>query len=117
MAKRTLTKTERLNRDRLIRNLQALEDESRIDDLLRDLVPDAWRTLEDDVDVRERKVQITLRLDESVAKFFRAYGPGYQARINRVLATFAQMRIARAELFDRQRVADLEWLREMERRE
>jgi hypothetical protein len=57
-------------------------------------IPAAWDTLERDVDVVEKKVQITIRVDESVAKFYRGMGQGYQARINRVLATFAQMRIA-----------------------
>lgn len=39
-------------------------------------------------------MHVTLRLGESVVKFFRAMGPGYQARINRVLNSYAQMKIA-----------------------
>lgn len=95
------TQKGRIARDRMLRNLRALEDESVVEDLIRDQCPDAWRTLEEDVDVRERKVQITLRLDESVAAFYRAMGRGYQGRINRVLATYAQMRIAKANMFER----------------
>ena len=47
------------------------------------------------------KTKITLRLDESVAKFFRAMGPGYQARINRILGTWAQLKIGEALEWDR----------------
>ena len=39
-------------------------------------IPDAWDTLERDVDVTEKRVKVTLLLDESVAKFFRAQGQG-----------------------------------------
>jgi len=87
-------KTKRLTMERLMLNLRALENEETLALAIRDLTPEAWDTLEADVDVEEKKVRVTLRLDESVAKFYRAMGRGYQARINRVLATFAQMRIA-----------------------
>ncbi|MFQ6552971.1 BrnA antitoxin family protein [Aestuariibius insulae] len=89
-----MTKTERLAREKLV-NLM-LEDSL---DVVMDpryvagRVPEAWHTLERDLDVTEKKVKGTLYLDESVAKFYRAMGQGYQTRINRVLATWAQMRI------------------------
>ncbi len=89
------TKTERLFHERFIRNLRAYEDEGTLEFEMRDKIPEAWVTLEYDVDVTERKVKISLRLDESVAKYYRAMGIGYQARINRILATYAQMRIAK----------------------
>ena len=41
----------------------------------------------------EEKVKVTLRLDASVARLFRAMGKGYQARINLILSSYAQMRI------------------------
>ncbi|WP_348540471.1 BrnA antitoxin family protein [Shimia sp. R9_3] len=44
--------------------------------------------------MQERKEKVTLYLDKSVARFYRAMGKGYQARINRLLATWAQMKIA-----------------------
>lgn len=95
------TRTQRLARQRLTLLLYGL---SRDDDWLGELqrlIPDAWRTLEVDVPVTEKKEKVTLRLDESVAKFFRAMGPGYQARINRLLATYAQMRIAEVYKLER----------------
>lgn len=67
------------------------------------VIPETWATLEDDVDVTERKVKITLRLDESVVKFYRAMGGGYQARMNRVLQTYAQMQIAQVRWFEGER--------------
>ena len=89
-----MTKAQRLAADKLELLLLKAEGEPGLTRLIRDQVPEAWHRLETDLDVREKKVHLTLRLDESVAKFFRAMGPGYQARINRVLATYAQMKIA-----------------------
>ena len=93
MAKTPYTQKEaRAGLSQSLRDLDAAPEDGA---LIRAHCPDAWRTLEEDVDVRERKTHVTLRLDESVAAFYRAMGPGYQARINRVLKTYAQMRIAR----------------------
>ncbi|MEL7025634.1 MAG: BrnA antitoxin family protein [Pseudomonadota bacterium] len=69
----------------------------------RQVIPEAWATLEDDIDCEEPKVKVTLRMDASVAKFYRAMGRGYQARMNRVLATYAQMQIARVTWFEGER--------------
>lgn len=92
-----MTKAERMARQGIIRFLQ--EETLGKSDLsveMREKVPLAWHTLEHDLDVEEPKIKITLRLDESVAKFYRAMGPGYQARINRILALWANMKIAEA---------------------
>ena len=62
---------------------------------LREEVPEAWHTLEYDLDVAEPKVKVTLWLDKSVATFFRGMGKGYQARINRILALYAHLKIGR----------------------
>jgi uncharacterized protein (DUF4415 family) len=88
-----LTKTERIARSKLFRHLWESRADA-LDDSLETEVPDAWHTLEADVDVTETKVKVTLYLDRSVARFFQAMGTGYQARINRVLATWAQLKIA-----------------------
>lgn len=89
------TRTQRLAHDRLLSALMDAEWEGLepYTDLARQ-IPEAWDTLERDVDVWEPRVKVTLMLDASVAKFFRAQGQGYQGRINRVLATYAQMKIA-----------------------
>lgn len=69
-------------------------DDDGLARLIRDHVPEAWHVLEMDLDVEEPKDKVTLYLDRSVAKTFRAMGAGYQARINRILATWMQMKIA-----------------------
>ena len=94
LSKKSLTKTERIARDRLKHNMYWLEEDHFLADRLRYIVPDAWHTLRTDVDVEEPKEKVTLYLDRSVVKYYRAMGKGYQARVNRILATFAQASIA-----------------------
>lgn len=92
-----MTKAERIARDKLMQFL--FEETHQRDDIslsLRKKVPEAWHTLERDLDVIEDKEKITLRLDRSVARFYKAMGPGYQARISRILALWANMKIADA---------------------
>ncbi len=59
-------------------------------------VPEAWLTLEMDLDVAEPKEKVSLYLDKSVAQMFRRMGAGYHARINRILATWVQMKMSEA---------------------
>lgn len=94
------TKTERLAEQRFRRSLRMLENDDIMDDYLDRNIPCAWATLERDIDVTEKKIKITLRLDESVVKFYRSMGNGYQARMNRILATYAQMRISQCHKHD-----------------
>ena len=88
------TKTERIAREGLMKNLIHLNRDGWISSMIEDEIPDAWHTLEADLDVAEKKEKVTLYLDRSVARAFRAMGTGYQARINRLLATWVQMKIA-----------------------
>lgn len=60
---------------------------------LRDEVPDAWHLIEADLDCFAPKQKMTLYLDAPVAKMFKAMGRGYQARINRILGTWMEMKI------------------------
>jgi uncharacterized protein (DUF4415 family) len=91
--KKQITKAERLARDRLAYHLWRMNTDVDVLDIdLRENVPDAWHTIEDDFDCEEAKVKVTLYLDQSVAKVFRAMGRGYQARINRILQTWIQHR-------------------------
>lgn len=89
-----LTKTQRLARERLLHDLIHLSRDDWVSATLADVVPDAWHTLEVDLDVEEPREKVTLYLDRSVARFYRGMGHGYQARINRLLRTWAQMKIA-----------------------
>ena len=91
------TKSERLARERLYKNLKELQHDDALTFIVKEDVPEAWHTLSLDLDVTEKKIKITLLLDESVAKFYRCEGRGYQARINRILGTYAQMKMANLE--------------------
>ncbi len=95
-----MTKTEQIARDGLMKNLIHLHRDSWLTSSLRDEIPDAWHTLEADIEACEPKQKISLYLDRSVVKFYRAMGHGYQARINRLLATWAQMQIAKEVKLD-----------------
>ena len=106
------TKTQQMHLERLMLNAQHLESEDLSDYDIRHLIPVAWDTLERDVDVNEKKVKITLRLDESVAKFYRAMGEGYQTRMNRILATFAQMRMGQVTMENERVAAEMRKIRE-----
>ena len=110
---RTVSKTRQLHIERTLLNIAHLKEESVFDYHVQAQVPEAWDTLEQDVDVEEKKIRITLRLDASVAKFYRAMGKGYQARINRVLATFAQMRIAQVKRLNEMMEEELAKIGEM----
>lgn len=92
----TYTKSQRIARQKFGCYMWLAQWEDEIDVQLRDQVPRAWHRLEHDLDVSEPKMKVTLRLVKSVAKFYRAMGQGYQARINRILATYAQLQIVGA---------------------
>lgn len=89
-------KTKRLAEARLRQLLfqGTYDDDTTFLEMARRQVPGSWKTLEMDVDTDEPKEKITLYLDRSVARMYRAMGAGYQARINRILATYMQMKIA-----------------------
>jgi uncharacterized protein (DUF4415 family) len=65
-------------------------------------VPEAWHTLEVDVDVEAPKEKVTLYLDRAVIAIFRRMGKGYQARINRILETWVQMKMAEKVQFQKE---------------
>ncbi|WP_417259431.1 BrnA antitoxin family protein [Celeribacter sp.] len=96
-----LTKTQQRAIDRLQRHAERLGEHAPLDWDVSQIVPEAWATIEEDFEVHEPKVKITLRLDESIAKFFRAQGHGYQTRINHILGTYAQMKIAEVNITNR----------------
>ena len=89
-----MPKGERLARQKLLRFLYEEKMVMYVDAELRGRVPDAWHVLAHDLDVSEPKEKVTLWLDRSVVKFYRAMGRGYQTRMNRILGTYAQMEIA-----------------------
>ena len=87
-----ISKSEKLARRRLVYHLW-LASEDRVPMYeVREEVPDAWQMIEADIDCHAPKQKVTLYLDAPVAKAFKAMGQGYQARINRILATYLEMK-------------------------
>ncbi|MFQ1702523.1 BrnA antitoxin family protein [Loktanella agnita] len=110
-----MPKAERIARQKMIRYLYEESIESADIALeIRDKVPLAWHTLEHDLDVVEPKTKITLCLDASVAKFYRAMGPGYQARISRILGLWANMKIGQALQMEEAMMAQLKRLNDQD---
>lgn len=100
-ASRGETRAQRYARERMTLHLYGISRDDQLCYTIRDLVPEAWATIEADIPVFEPKVKMTLRVDESIAKFYRGMGKGYQGRINRILGTYAQMRISEVEAFEK----------------
>lgn len=58
--------------------------------------PKEWHEVWEDQDKRDVKRQrCTVSFDADVVKFFKAMGPGYQPRMNRVLRAFMYFRLAK----------------------
>ena len=91
-----MSKTERLNLFYGVDALRMIEHD--IHDRLWDIngCPPEWHEIWHDENRRDSKSQrVNMRLDADVVKFFKALGPGYGPRINRVLRAFMHMRLAR----------------------
>ncbi|MBU2981905.1 BrnA antitoxin family protein [Lentibacter algarum] len=71
----------------VIDELKQLQDDLRSTWLDRSL-PEGWSGLEQAAVTTRKKERITIRLDEDMLKWFRAQGPGYQVRINRILRIY-----------------------------
>lgn len=94
-------KSKRLAEERLRFLLyHATGDDNTFLERARREIPEAWMTLELDLETHEPKEKVTLYLDKSVVKMFRAMGHGYQARINRVLETYLQLKISENIAFE-----------------
>lgn len=87
--------------------LKRLRLDMRIDyELLQmETIPPDWHRVEDAVPVRPKRVRINASYDEDVARFFRAMGQGYQARMNAVLRAY--MLAVKARVIESQR--NLDW--------
>ncbi len=59
----------------------------------RRLLPEEWRRAFEAEPVKG-KTRVTLRLDEDLVRFFRAFGPGWQGVLNRVVRAFVKARLA-----------------------
>lgn len=93
LALRPKTKARRRAEDAMYEALFFMRKGDMIERTVREEVPDEWHLLEFDYDVTEKKEKVTLYLDRSVARCFKAMGKGYQERINALLRTWVQMKI------------------------
>ncbi|MCB1353175.1 MAG: BrnA antitoxin family protein [Rhodobacteraceae bacterium] len=88
MTERKRTRREERSYTQLMMELDELETWLRQSRLKDRHIPDAWYHIERDMPARQKKVRITAAFDADVARWFRSYGPGYQARMNAVLRAY-----------------------------
>ncbi len=88
MVERKRTRAEARNYVELIHELESLEAWNETRKIKDGQIPDAWREIARDRALPKRKTPVTLRVDEDVAKWFRALGQGYQTRMNQVLRAY-----------------------------
>ena len=112
-------KTRRLAEGRLnkLLFLHAMEGEQTFLETARREIPEAWHTLEMDVEAEGPKEKVTLYLDRAVLRMFRSMGKGYQARINRILETWLQMKMAEKACFQKEVMEAVEVARTDAKRE
>lgn len=107
------TKTQLLAEDRFHHLIAKywLMDDTRFLERARYEIPEAWLVLEQDIEVEAPKEKVTLYLDKAVIAMFRKMGKGYQARINRILETWMQMRMSGKMALRRSIIEQLEQAR------
>ena len=81
------TQGQRDARAQMMHELERLQRELS-DTWLDQSLPDDWSGLEWEAPVERHKTRVTLRLDSDMVRWFPKLGPGYQARINRVLRIY-----------------------------
>lgn len=91
-----MTKPERLNFMYAVDAMQMIEKD--LHDVMWDRrgCPPDWHDIWEDKDRRDaRRTRCTVGFDADVVRFFKAMGPGYQHRMNRVLRAFMHFRLAK----------------------
>ena len=91
-----MTKTERLNYMFGVEALMMVEEDLLDVMWAHQGCPPDWHHVWADRDRRDgKRTRCTVAFDADVVKFFKAMGPGYQHRMNRVLRGFMHMRLAK----------------------
>ena len=93
---KTMTKADRMHWRYGVDAIKMVEYE--LHDYLRkfDALPVEWHGIWEDDDRRgDKRAKVTANFDADVVKFFKALGPGYQHRMNRVLRAFMHFRLAK----------------------
>ncbi|MCT4610948.1 MAG: BrnA antitoxin family protein [Pelagimonas sp.] len=91
-----LSKSERLNWMYGVDAMKMIEEDlHKVLGTLRQC-PREWHHIWEDEDRRDSKrTRCTVAFDADVVKFFKAMGPGYQKRMNRVLRAYMHFRLAK----------------------
>ena len=79
--------TRQTARQQMMHELEALQDDL-MDNWLDKSLPEDWTGLEIQNPVPCHKTRVTIRLDSDMVRWFRKLGPGYGARMNRVLRIY-----------------------------
>ncbi len=105
MPSRKRTKTEEQAHTDLLLNL--MEQRLWMEDfrLKDDFIPPEWNQMDDIAPVAPKKTKVTLRLNDKTLRWFRAMGPGWQTRADKVLETYMLAVVSR-EVRTRR---DLDW--------
>jgi len=76
--------------------LLSLEESAFNKVALGQVIPPEWEELENDRDPAwQKKVKVTMWVDEGVAKYFKSLGPGYTTKMNWALRAYVQFRMAK----------------------
>lgn len=89
-----MSRTERIARQNFSRDWYVLEQMDLDLETMRAKLPEDWHLVEHDLDLNEPKQKVTLYLDRSVARSFKAMGKGHQGVMNRVLHSWMQAKAA-----------------------
>lgn len=81
------TRSETQSHAEMMIELMDIETDIRNRHLKRTIMPEDWSTIAAERPV-PKKARMTTLVDEDVLRWFRRHGPGYQARVNRVLRAF-----------------------------
>ena len=91
-----MTKTERVNYNHAIDALRMIEHDLHSVLLEARMIPAEWHEVAQSRDRRDgKRTRCTVAFDADVVRFFKAMGPGYQHRMNRVLRAWMHMRLAK----------------------
>lgn len=89
-----ITKAEANARRRLTRYSYEMRMEEDLVSEIDDLVPDDWHLVDADFPCDPPKAELTIEVDRDVADAFRKMGGDVDGRVNRILGTWLQMKIA-----------------------
>lgn len=81
------TKAERNTKTQMMYELERLQKDLS-ETWLDQSLPEYWSGLDWESEVARKTTRVTIRLDADMVRWFRALGPGYQTRMNRVLRIY-----------------------------